>query len=198
MNDYEIRNIRESFSRLFVVAVMNKMNFSSFTSMLIRSDFINKIEKKKYDDVFNMPLTALFFEITGFTVDTDSSYGIYNDAYWSGQNYFDLHLKTNKSFAYIFLKLPFKKMMDIYSIFHEMDFSSLVEYFNKRCEEKTILRLLCEKSHKSLNDVSKATGISLSTLKKYNESDNYLYKASFQTASKIIAYFNATYSLFIE
>ena len=198
MNDYEINNVRETFSRLFVLAVMNKMNFLAFTSMLEKSEYVNLIEKNEYNSLFDKPINSLFYEITGFMVSQDDSYGVYNDAYWSGQNYFDLHLKTNKSFSYIFLKLPFDKMMDIYTIFHEMDFTSLVDYFNKRCEEKTIVRLLCEKAKKSLNDISKETLIPLSTLKKYNESDGILYNASFQNISKLVSYFDVNYSLFIK
>ena len=198
MNDYEINNIRETFSRLFVLAIRNKMNFSSFTYLLLKSDFLLQIEKNKYDEIFEKPISKLFYEITGFEVKEDNSYGVYNDAYWCGQSYFDLHLKTNKSFYYIFLKLPLLQMIDIYTIFHEMDFSSLVDYFYKKCEEKTIIRLLCEKTNKSLNDISKATLIALSTLKKYNMSDEYLYRASFQTITKLVAYFDVDYLLFKE
>ena len=89
-------------------------------------------------------------------------------------------------------------MMNIYAIFHEMDFSSLVDYFYKKCKEKTILRLLCEKTNKSLPSISRATLIPLSTLKKYNISDEYLYTASFQNIAKLVAYFDVTYSLFKE
>ena len=198
MNDYEKSNVRETFSRLFVLAVMNKMNFSSFTFLLLKSDFLLQIEKNKYDEIFEKPISKLFYEITGFEVKEDNSYGVYNDAYWCGQNYFDLHFNLNKSFAYIFLKLPFDQMINIYTIFHEMDFSSLVDYFNKKCEEKSIIRLLCENFKKSLNDLSKATTISLSTLKKYSLSDNYLYNASFQNISKLVLFFDVNYSLFIK
>lgn len=198
MNDYEINDIRETFSRLFVLAINKKMNFSSFTSMLVKSDFILQIEKNEYDESLKKPVNVLFSEITGFEVKEDNSFGIYNDAYWSGQNYFDLHLKTNNSFEYIFLKLPLEKMISVYTIFHEMDFSSLVEYYIKESEKKTILRLLCEQSDKSLNDISNSTSISLNTLKKYNKNDNYLYNASFQTISKLVSYFDVNYSLFIK
>ena len=196
MNDYEINNARETFSRLFVLAVQNKMNFSSFTFMLEKSDFISVIEKNKYDPLLNKSLSILFYNITGFEVKEDNSFGVYNDAYWCGQNYFDLHLKTNKSFSYLFLKLPFEQMMNIYTIFHEMDFSSLVTYFYEKCEKKTIIRLLCEKTNVSLADISEATSIALSTLKKYNMNDKYLYKASFQIISKLVSYFDVSYSLF--
>lgn len=198
MNDYEINKIRETFSRLFVLAIRNKMNFNSFTNMLEKSDYISVIEKNKYESSLDKTVDLLFYEITGFEVNEDNSYGIYNDAYWCGQNYFDLHLKTNKSFSYIFLKLPLEQMLNIYIIFHEMDFSSLVDYFYKKCEEKTIIRLLCEKNNKSLADISKGTLIALSTLKKYNMSDEYLYKASFQIIAKLVSYFDVNYSLFKE
>ena len=198
MNEYEIRKVRETFSRLFVLAVTNKMNLTSFTNLLEKSDYVSLIEKDKYDPSLNKSLEILFYEITGFEIKEDNSYGVYNDAYWCGQNYFDLHLKTKKSFSYIFLKLPLETMINIYTIFHEMDFSSLVDYFHQKCEEKTILRLLCEKENKSLPDISRGTLIPLSTLKKYNMSDKYLYKASFQNIAKLVSFFDIKYSLFKE
>ena len=196
MNDYELDNLRETFSRLFVLAVRNKINFKSFTNMLSNSSFIKSIEKDKYNDLFNKPIEQLLFSITGFETKEDNSYGIYNDAYWCGQNYFDLHMKTKKSFVYIFLKLPFEELMNVYSIFHEMDFTSLLEYFRKKEKEKTILRILCEEKRCSLNDISKATTLNFNVLKKYNSSDEALYKASFQNISKLISYFDANYLLF--
>ena len=198
MNDYELDNLRETFSRLFVLAVRNKINFKSFTNMLSNSSFIESIEKDKYNDLFNKPIEQLLFSITGFETKEDNSYGIYNDAYWCGQNYFDLHMKTKKSFVYIFLKLPFEELMNIYSIFHEMDFTSLLEYFRKKEKEKTILRILCEEKRCSLNDISKATTLNFNVLKKYNSSDEALYKASFQNISKLISYFDVSYLLFKE
>lgn len=198
MNDYELDNLRETFSRLFVLAVRNKINFKSFTNMLSNSSFIESIEKDKYNDLFNKPIEQLLFSITGFETKEDNSYGIYNDAYWCGQNYFDLHMKTKKSFVYVFLKLPFEELMNIYSIFHEMDFTSLLEYFRKKEKEKTILRILCEEKRCSLNDISKATTLNLNVLKKYNSSDEALYKASFQNISKLISYFDVSYLLFKE
>ena len=198
MNDYELDNLRETFSRLFVLAVRNKINFKSFTNMLSNSSFIEAIEKDKYNDLFNKPIEALLFLITGFEAKEDNSYGIYNDAYWCGQNYFDLHIKTQKSFVYIFLKLPFEELMNVYSIFHEMDFTSLLEYFHKKEKEKTILRILCEEKRCSLNDISKATTLNFNVLKKYNSSDEALYKASFQNIAKLVSYFDINYLLFKE
>lgn len=198
MNNYDIDKVKYIFARLFVVAVQNMTNLNAFTRALEKNEFVQKIEANKYDDYFNKSIMEMFESITSSTIREDDSFGIYNDAYWSGVSYFDLHLKTNKPFSYIFLKLPFEKMLDIYDVYHEMDFSSLYEYFQKLEQEKTILRLLCEQSHKSLSKISKATSISINTLSKYNASDEALYKASFQNIIKIANYFDVPISLFIE
>ena len=198
MNDFEIRSIREIFARLFVIGVQNKINFKSFLRMLEKSKYLNLIEKNGYDDYLNKPIEILFYDITGYQIDKDTSYGIYNDAYWCGQNYFDLFLTLKKSFSYIFLKLPLDTMMNIYPIYHEMDFSSLVVYFKEIEQKETIIRILCNNNHCSLNDVSKATNINLGSLIKYNMSDELLRKASFQNINKLIDYFDVRNSLFVE
>lgn len=197
MNDYEVRKIREIFARIFVIAIDNKIDFYSFTNFLLKSEFLEQLEKDKYSKIFDMPIDDIFFSITGYDIEEDKSYGIYNDAYWSGQSYFDLHEKLHKSFAYLFLKLPLEQMINIYSIYHEMDFSLLCDYFLKVEKQKTILNILCKNKHCSLNDISIATSLSLNTLKKYNSSDDALFKASFQNIAKLVVYFDVSYSLFI-
>ena len=198
MNNIDIRKTKELFARIFVIAIQNRVNFDSFTYSLERSEFVNKIEKGEYDEYFNRSLAAIFKDITGFQIDSDNSYGIYNDAYWCGCSYFELHERTNKSFAFIFLKLPLKKMMDLYSIYHEMDISSLLDLFAKLDQETTILRLLCERKNKSLSDISAVLNINKATLAKYNSDDEHLYNASFQTIHKIAKYFDVPISLFVN
>lgn len=198
MNNYDIDKVKYIFARLFVIAVDNFTNFTAFTRGLEKSEFIQKIEADEYDEYFNKSILEIYENITSNILSEDDSFGVYNDAYWCAVSYFDLHLKTGKSFSYIFLKLPLEKMMDIYIIYHEMDFSSLYEYFQKLEKEKTILRALCQDYHSSLKKISKATGININTLMKYNASDEALYKASFQNIIKIAKFFEVPISFFIE
>ena len=184
--------------RLFVTAIQNETNLTAFTRGLANSDFIKKIEADNYDDYFNKSIIEIFESITTSYIKEDDSFGIYNDAYWSGVCYFELYLKTRKPFSYLFLKLPLEKMLDIYPVYHEMDFSSLVEYFKQLEQEKTILRALCEEHRVSLSKISKATGISVNTLMKYNASDEALYKGSFQNIIEIVTYFDVPISLFVK
>lgn len=198
MNNYDIEKVRYIFARLFVTAIQNETNLMAFTRSLANSDFIKKIEADKYDDYFNKSIIEIFESIVTCYIREDDSFGVYNDAYWSGVSYFDLYLKTHKPFSYIFLKLPLERLLDIYPVYHEMDFSSLYEFFQQLEQDKTILHILCEQYHASLSKISKATTISVNTLKKYNTSDEALYKASFQNIVKIANYFDVPISLFIE
>lgn len=198
MIDYDLYKIKDIFARMFVIGIQNKINLYSFSSALERSEFVNCIEKDTYSELFNQPLEDIFYSITENKVEKDESYGIYNDAYWAGKCYFDLHTTLNKSFAYLFLKLPIDKMLDLYPVYHEMDFSSLIEYFKQIEEETTILKILCEEKKVTLTEVSKKTGININTLRKYYRSDVSLYKAEFQNIAKIVEYFDTTFLLFIN
>lgn len=198
MNNLDSRTIKELFSRIFVLGVQNKINLHAFTKALERSEFVNKIELNQYDDYFNKPLEDIFFDITNMRIDKDESYGIYNDAYWCGYSYFEIHQRTKKSFAFIFLKLPLYKMMDLYPVYHEMDISSLLEYFHKLDKEQTILRLLCKEKKCSISKLSLVTGLNIATLKKYNASDECLYKGSFEAIYKIATYYSVPMSLFVS
>ena len=194
MNDS--RSIRELFARLFVIAVQNKANLFSFTYLLSKSAFVAKIENGQYDDYFNKPLEQIFYDVTGYQVGVDNSYGVFNDAYWCGHSYYEIHTRTKKPFAYIFMKLPLNKLMDAYPVYHEMDISSLLDYFAEEEKKKTILRLLCEQNKTSLAKLGTSTGIGLATLSKYNASDEALYKGSFQNVIRIANAFNAPVNLF--
>lgn len=198
MNEYELSKIREIFSRLFVLAIKHKMNLKSFTFLLGKSTFINKIEKNIYDEYFDKPIEEIFNAITGLLIENDDSYGIYNDAYWAGYSYFNLYIFLHKNFAYLFLKLPLDKMLDIYSIFHEMDVSALIDYFNELETKQTILRILCTNKHCSLRDINIATSININTLMKYNACDESLYNGSFQNIIKLALYFDVPISLFMK
>lgn len=197
LNKYLIDDVEKTFSRLFVLAVHQSMNLFAFTYLLSKSNYVAKLEEGDIDAISNWPIEKAYFDATKETV-KDDSYGIYNDAYWSGYSYFELFLKTHKPFSYLFLKLPLEKMLDIYEIFHEMDFTSLLEYFKKRETENTILGVLCKNKKCSLTKLKEATGISVNTLSKYRSSDEILYKASFQNIYKLARYFEVPISLFVD
>lgn len=198
MSNLDLRMIKDTFSRLFVLAKQNKMNLEAFSISLLKSVFVEKMEDDKYDDYFNKSILDIFYDISGYQIDKDTSYGVFDDAFWSGSTYFELHFILKKSFSYLFLKLPLPLMLDLYKVYHEMDISLMVNYFKNLEVKKTILKSLLEMSHSSIRKVSETTKIKESTLNKYVSSDETLYNASFQNINKLQKYFDVPYSLFIN
>ncbi len=198
ITNLDIEVIKELFSRLFVIAKQSNFNMHSFSYLLERSYFVKAIEKGQYDDYFNKSLETIFFDITNYKVSKENSYGIYNDAYWCGSSYFELFLRLNKPFNYLFLKLSLPEMFGLFSTYHEMDISSLINYFHYAEKKETIIRALCKRKHTSLPKMSRETGIALTTLSKYNASDESLLKASFQAIYIISSYFDVSPTLFVN
>ena len=74
MNSYEEKDVKETFCRLFVLAVSREMNMYSFTHFLAKSDFVNSIEKGYYVDIVNKKVEELFFEICHNSLAEDDSF----------------------------------------------------------------------------------------------------------------------------
>ena len=94
LNKYLIDDVEKTFSRLFVLAVHQSTNPSAFTYLLSKSNYVAKLEEGDIDAISNWPIEKAYFDVTKETV-KDDSYGIYNDAYWSGYSYFELFLKNS-------------------------------------------------------------------------------------------------------
>lgn len=197
-SNYYLPRIRETFCRLFVIGILNKINLNAFTTLLERSDYINEIENKHYDLADSSSLESLFLSITKIELHENNSYGVFNDAYWCGYVYFELHLRMKKPFSYLFLKLPLANLLDMYPLYHEMDIAQVEQYLSSREKDNTIIRLLSEKKLMPLTKLANSTGISINTIRKYANSDEYLYAASFQNIVKIGGAFDVPLSLFIK
>ena len=198
LNKYLIDDVEKTFSRLFVLAVHQSMNPFAFTYLLSKSNYVAKLEEGDIDAISNWPIEKAYFDVTNEMIREDSSYGIYNDAYWCGHCYFELFLQTHKPFSYLFIKLQLEKMLSVYEVYHEMDFTALLELFRKKEQEVTILGALCKDKKCSLTKLKEATGISVNTLRKYRYNDELLYKASFQNVYKLAKYFEVPISLFVK
>lgn len=158
----------------------------------------------RYDDIILgkendvVSLVDLFNEITGLYVQKDTSFGIYDDSYWCGTAYFYLYQKTNQPLPYILLKLPFDRLIDLYPVYHEMDYSTLYERYLEIEKEHTIIELLTELNKTFLSELSRALNISINTMKTYKKNDEHLYKASFDNVYKIGNYYNVPLRLFLK
>ena len=105
-------------------------------------------------------LSSLFPEVRVSLTDAP----IYSQCAWAGEAYMRIQADTGLTLEAIFLYLPIEEMYRLYPLYHEMDFSQVVAYFQQLYSETSVLGKLLKKYGYSLAYVSNLTGISYNVL----------------------------------
>ena len=183
---------------LFVMAVNSEIHYKVITDDMGDSDLIKQIENNDYSKVYDESIYDLFEEIFDLPYKDDDPFFNFNDAYWCGYVYTSIFYKYQKPFSYIFSVLPLKNLMDKYAVYHEMDISQIFELFEELETKETVFARLLKEKKLSMAFLSKETGISINTLKKYKESNHNLYNGKFSILKKIADRLLINDHLFLE
>ena len=197
-NDSRYFDVEDMFCNLFVIAGDYQIKKDLFTRSIEGHPFINDIEKGDFQQAYERPLLDVFKDCFGLQLSTNEQENVINDYYWVGKCYFYIQSETHKSFSYIFLKLPFEELHNMFYPYHETDISHILDIFLEKEKEHTIIELLCKRRKISVTYLSKETGIAVSTLRKYRQKDEYLYKASFNNIYRLVQFFSVPETLFLE
>lgn len=195
-NDRELYIDR--FSRIFVLAIEERINLDLINDVLSKSSLVRNIEKNDYSELYNNSILDIVKHYFGSNLIEDDSLYKYNDAYWCGMVYMYIFYKYRKPLSYIFLVLPLKKLLDMYDVYHEMDISAIYEVFEEISKQKTILQLLFEKHRINNAEIAKLAGVNISTIVHLKKSDNYLYAGSFNNVHRIALALNEPDNLFLD
>lgn len=191
-------DVEDMFCSLFVLAGQHHIKPDVFTRSLESHRFIKAIETGDYRHAYDESLLDIFNDTSSLFLSSNTANNIWNEYYWVGKCYFYINDKTHKAFSYIFLKLPFKKLLDMYNPYHETDLGNILDIFLEKEKEITILEALVKRRKISLTLLSKEVDIAITTLRKYKNNDEYLYKASFINIYKLASYFNVPETLFLK
>ena len=197
-NDSRYFDVEDMFCNLFVIAGDYQIKKDLFTRSIERHPFVNDIEKGDFQQAYERSLLDVFKDCFGLQLSTNEQENVINDYYWVGKCYFYIQSETHKSFSYIFLKLPFEELHNMFYPYHETDISHILDIFLEKEKEHTIIELLCKRRKISVTYLSKETGIAVSTLRKYRQKDEYLYKASFNNIYRLVQFFSVPETLFLE
>ena len=153
---------------------------SSFFQALESSDNQNPI----IDDVALIKQTFPEIEIDL------NSVPVYNQCLWAAESYLRIQNETKFTFELIFLYLPIKEMYGYFDIYHEMDFSQIVDVFKSRYEEKSVFAVLLNKYKFSLKDINIVTGVPYETLASLKQRKRDIKKVNVDTVIKIARFFH--------
>ena len=199
MEDYSrYFDVEDMFCNLFVLAGEYGVKQEVFTRSIEKHNFLLCIEKGDYKHAYDESLLSVFNDSLSFCLSDNDCENKWNDYYWVGKCYFYIQSETHKSFSYIFMKLPFEQLLNMFVPYHEIDMSHILDFFYEKEKEKTILRILCDRRKLSINKLSIETGIPKTTLIKYSKDDEFLYKASFTNIYLLSQYFSCPITTFLK
>lgn len=181
---YDYTNLLER-----VLSFGYKTNYSSnaIERAISYSSFFQKIENNESPIVNDsLLLKSLFQEYSAAPNDIP----IYKECLWASEGYLRIQNACKLTFEAIFLYIPINKMYDLFSLYHEMDFSHLVDEFYSLYEKKSVFSLLLDKYHYSMSTISEETGISYETLYSLKQRRRDVKKISVEMAKKLASYFH--------
>ena len=190
MNDNYLFEYANLLERVLSFAHQNKYSLNATEKAISYSMFFQNVEKS--GGVFapiiedSVLVKQLFPEITCDL----STVSTYVQCLWAAEAYLWIQEETKLTFECIFLYLPIQRMYDYFPLYHEMDFSQIVNEFIRLYQEKSVLALLIEKYHYLLVDVAEECSCSYDVLFSYKQRRRDIKKASVSLIYKLARLFH--------
>ena len=164
MNNQYWISYSNSLERVLSVGHVFKYSSRAVERAISYSKFFQNIEKDTMVLVPTIDDEELVKQIyPELEVDT-SKINEFVETSWAAYSYMYLQGETRLTFECIFLYIGIDKMFSYFPLYHEMDFSHLLDEFTRLYHEKSVLAILCERYGLSLKEISTMTNISYSTL----------------------------------
>ena len=122
----------------------------------------------------------------------------YKQCAWAAESYLRIQNETGLTFEAIFLYLPIDKMYEYFPLYHEMDFSQIVNEFKKFYESKSILELVINNYKYSLSEISNKTNIPYYTLYSFAKRRRNIKKANVESITKLASILRIRIETLIE
>lgn len=163
---YEYTDLLE---RVISVACELSYRLSSVESQISYSPFFQKVEKSSYVMPPIITDTELVKEIYSHRDIDIGDIPVYKISLWSAEAYLRIQEASKLTFEAIFLYIPIKRMLNYFGVYHEMDFSQIVDEFFRLYKANSVLAVLLNKDYRSTKEISELLGISYETLFSYKQ-----------------------------
>lgn len=198
MNSHYLDEYSNLLERIFSVAIYKHYVSQMVEKEISYSSFFQNIEKEKngYASIIvDTILAKQIFKDESLELD---SVPYYSQCAWAAESYIRIQEETRLTFEAIFLYIPIEKMYGYFPIFHEMDFSQIVDEFKRLFSLRSTLDLLAERFNFSLKHISKETGISYDTLFSYKQRRRDIKKMNADSAYVLASILRARIETLLE
>lgn len=192
---YEYVNLLE---RVFSYAHQNLYSHGMVEKKIAYCAFFQKIER--YTDGFAPIIEEVALIKNIFDEDNPNIIDIpsFKECMWAAESYLHIQQETRLTFEAIFLYMPIKKMYEYYPLFHEMDFSQIVDEFNDLYKNESVFSLLISRFNYSLKYIAEKANVSYESLFSYKQRRRDIQKISADSACVLASLLKARIETLIE
>ncbi|MBO4725539.1 MAG: helix-turn-helix transcriptional regulator, partial [Firmicutes bacterium] len=108
--------------------------------------------------------------------------------YWAGWALAEYQWYSGKRFADIFRRVKLSEVIEMYSVYHEMDISRFIDAIEDRCARTVLpskLKALRENRNISQSELSALSGVKLRSIQMYEQGVNDINKAQAETVYRL-------------
>ena len=178
------------FERALSFAYKNKYSLDALQRNISYSDTFLSIENNKNDlgPVINDKslIKSLFPDVDSSLEDVPE----YNQCLWAAESYLRIQNASSLTFEAIFFYIPIKAMFDYFPVYHEMDFSQIINRFFELYNSQSVLSLLLRRYGYSVKKVSEMVSIPYDTLQSLKSRRRNITKISVDVALSLSRLFN--------
>ena len=162
LSDDYLTKYSDTLSYLIGRANHEGFSFDYIEKMISYSIPINEFEKSNVTQFAFSSMEKLYSEIFP-TNDNDYTLDVYGIFGWVGYTYMHLFLTLEITFEAIFFIIPINEMLNLYHLYHEMDFNQMLDYVKEKTKY-SLLDVIMKRKNCSNKDLSNKTKISVSTI----------------------------------
>ena len=177
---------RTALGRMLDFAVYDlKYDIEDFFALFITSGIAARFEKGDYSVIVGMSGVELAYNVLELTKGEENrikpQYSAdRSEEYWAGWALAYYQWDTALSFEEIVRAVPMKRIVQMYSPYHEMDIRQFCDKMNelyRAAQPETNLKALRQRSGLSQRELSEQSGVPLRTIQQYEQRQKSINKA---------------------
>ena len=181
-NEYYVPGLQNRLGDLFEIAlVIEKIDVDVFEKIFENSIISDAFETNNMIYTLGKSSSELLAIILNKDPKEYIMSSIATPEYWAGYVLCYISWYFNVSFKYIFSKVSLKELIMNYFPYHEMDIKHIIDFYDKRLDIPSKLKMMREKKGLSQSELSLLTGIPLRTIKSYEQKTVDIAKAQVET-----------------
>ena len=110
---------------------------------------------------------------------------VFTQCMWAAEAYLRIQFDTGLTFESIFLYVPIEEMFEYFDIYHEMDFTHIINLFNEKYNKNSVLALILEKHKLQLSDIASDNNFSYNTLSSLKQRRRDIKKVNVEIITRL-------------